>query len=205
MKMTSQTLTADLHVACMLNDSPRVKHLLTLGAHRNAENASGTTALQLADFLHRVEIVKLLLHDVDIKGEGGCELLRAIRMDHATVVQALLEMGVREELEGDGGFFKGVLVLACCVSNGRVLDALVRFGPAVGVVGSIKDVLVQCALVAGNLEVVDGIRELVADERGIDMVRCLVYPRGIMRSAMTDLCSRDPRAITPLLRLWQRV
>ena len=179
MKMTSQTLTADLHIACMLNDSPRVKHLLTLGAHRNAENASGTTALQLADFLHRVEIVKLLLHDVDIKVDGGCELLRAIRMDHATVVQALLEMGVREELEGDSGFFRGVLVLACCVSNGRVLDALVRFGPGVGVVGSIQDVLVQCALVAGNLEVVDGIRELVADERGIDMVCYLCILRGV--------------------------
>ena len=179
MKMTSQTLTADLHIACMLNDSPRVKHLLTLGAQRNAQNASGTTALQLADFLHRVEIVKLLLHDVDIKVDGGCELLRAIRMDHATVVQALLEMGVREELEGDSGFFRGVLVLACCVSNGRVLDALVRFGPGVGVVGSIQDVLVQCALVAGNLEVVDGIRELVADERGIDMVCYLCILRGV--------------------------
>ena len=185
--MAFQTLAADLHVACVLNNFPRVKHLLTLGAQRNAQNASGTTALQLADFLHRVEIVKLLLHDVDIKGEGGCELLRAIRMDHATVVQALLEMGVREELEGDEGFFRGVLVLACCVSNVRVLDALVRFGPGVGVVGSIQDVLVQCALVAGNLDVVDGVREIVADERGIDMVCYLLSFLGTMKNVVVDL------------------
>lgn len=185
--MAFQTLAADLHVACVLNDSPRVKHLLTLGAHRNAQNASGTTALQLADFLRRVEIVKILLHDVDTKEEGGCELLRAIRMNQATVVQALLEMGVREELEGDEGFFRGALVLTCCVSNVRVLDALVRFGPGVGVVGSIQDVLVQCALVGGNLEVVDGIREIVADERGIDMVCYLFSFLGTMKNVVADL------------------
>lgn len=166
-------INTSLHIACMLGDESRVKHLLSRGAHRNAENASGTTALELADFLHRVEIVKLLLHDVNIKEVGGYELFKAIRMDHATVVRALLEMGVREELLEDGGFFRGVLVMACCVSNTGVLDVLIRYGPGLEV-RPIMDVLIQCAVTAGNLEVVDGIREIVRCERelqGSFMVR----------------------------------
>lgn len=164
---TYQDLTADLHIACMLGDETRVKHLLSIGAHRNAENDSGTTALELADFLHRVEIVKLLLHDINIKEAGGYELLKAIRMDHATVVRALLEMGVKEELVEDDGFFRSVLVLACCVSDTRVLGTLVKYGPGVEV-WTIKDVLIQCAVAAGNMEAVEGIHDLVRSERGIE-------------------------------------
>lgn len=162
--LTYQDLTANLHIACMLGDESRVKHLLSIGAHRNAENDSGTSALGLADFLHRVEIVKLLLHDINIKEAGWYELLKAIRMDRATVVRALLEMGVKEELVEDDGFFRSALVLACCVSDMRVLGALVKYGPGVDV-WAIKDILIQCAVAAENLEVVGGIHDLVRDER----------------------------------------
>lgn len=155
-----------LHVACMLNDTTRVKELLHAGAHRNAENASGSTALELADFLHRIEIVKLLLHDIDIKEEGSYELLRAIRVHRMTVVQALLEMGMKEELGNDQALFKGVLTMACCVSNAAVFETLVKHGPESGVL-SFRDVLVQCALAAGNIEVVDGIGRIMSNERGI--------------------------------------
>lgn len=176
-KPTYQDLTASLHIACMLGDESRVKHLLSIGAHRNAENDSGTSALGLADFLHRVEIVKILLHDINIKEAGGYELLKAIRMDRATVVRALLEMGVKEELVEDDGFFRSALVLACCVSDTRVLGALVKYGPGVEVF-AIKDVLIQCAVAAENLEVVDGIHDLVRNERGTQTessIVCLPY------------------------------
>lgn len=163
-----------LHIACMLNDTRRVQQLLHAGAHRNAENTSGTTALELADFLHRVEIVKLLLHDVDIKENGSYELLRAIRIHRVTVVRALLEMGVREELGRDEAFFRGVLTMACCVGNAAVLGVLAKYGPEVEVV-SLRDVLVQCALAAGNMEVAEGIGLIVGAEReiqGSSMVCC---------------------------------
>lgn len=165
-----------IHIACMLNDTTRVQNLLHAGAHRNAENTSGTTALELADFLHRVEIVKLLLHDVDIKENGSYELLRAIRIHRVTVVRALLEMGVREELGRDEAFFRGVLTMACCVGNTAVLGVLVKYGPEVEVV-SLRDVLVQCALVVGNMEVAGGIKLIVGAEReiqGSSMVCCPV-------------------------------
>ena len=167
-----------LHIACMLNDTTRVKHLLHAGAHRNAENTSGTTALELADFLHRVEVVKLLLRDVDIKETGGYELLRAIRIHHVTVVRALLEMGVREELGQDEAFFRGVLTMTCCVGNAGVLEVLVKYGPEVEVV-SLRGVLVQCALAAGNMEVADSIGHIVSDERriqGSSMVCPILVP-----------------------------
>lgn len=150
----------------MLNDITHVKELLHAGAHRNAENVSGSTALELADFLRRIEIVKLLLQDVNIKEEGSYELLRAIRVHRMTVVQALLEMGMKEELGNDQALFKGVLTMACCVGNAAVLETLVKYGPDSGVF-SFRDVLVQCALAAGNIEVVDGIDRIVSNERGI--------------------------------------
>lgn len=155
-----------LHVACMLNDTTRVKDLLHAGAHRNTENASGSTALELADFLRRVEIVKLLLHDINIKEEGYYELLKAIRVHRMTVVQALLEMGMKEELGHDHAFFRGLLTMTCSAGNSAVLETLVKYGPEIEVL-SFRDVLVQCALSAGNIEVVDGIGRIVSNERGI--------------------------------------
>lgn len=189
-----------LHVACMLNDTIRVKELLHAGAHRNSENASGSTALELADFLRRVEIVKLLLHDINIKEEGSYELLRAIRVHRMTVVQALLEMGMKEELGQNQALFKGLLTMTCCVGNAAVLETLVKYGPENGVL-SFRDVLVQCALAVGNIEVVDGIGRIVSNERGIraNNVVGLDLAPYIKEQSTADLY-RTLRVMFPLFR-----
>jgi hypothetical protein len=63
-------------------------------------------------------------------------------MDRATFVRALLEMGVKEELVEDDEFFQSALALACCVSDTRVLGALLKYGPGIELL-TIKDVLLR--------------------------------------------------------------
>lgn len=163
-------LDLDLHIATMLNQADCVSGLLHLGADPHAQNASGTSVLDMADFLNRVEVTKRLLGflnpriaDADTDA-GEIELLKAIRQNRATTVHALLEMGVRENQLADREFYRGVLLLACCMAGSSVVEVLVKYGPGVSVVQN-ERVLVQVALAAGNSEVVAAVRGFAEVER----------------------------------------
>ncbi|RMJ27866.1 ANK [Aspergillus sp. HF37] len=183
-------LNLNLHIATMLDNADRVTALLRLGADPHAKNAAGSSVLDMADFLHKTEIAKRLLRHLHPQlaaaanpnanpgaavagtaavapgaGIGAVELLNAIRTNRPTLVRALLDLGVREtQLARDPGFFRGVLLLACCVAGGGVVEVLVKYGPGVSVVQN-EGVLVQVAAAAGNIEVVAAVKALVEIER----------------------------------------
>lgn len=180
-------LNLNLHIATMLGHADRVTALLRLGADPHAKNAAGSSVLDMADFLHKTEIAKRLLRHLHPQlaasananlgavpgtaavapgaGVGAVELLNAIRTNRSTLVRALIELGVHEILLArDPGFYRGVLLLACCVAGGAVVEVLVKHGPGVSVVQN-EGVLVQVAVAAGNSEVVAAVKALVDIER----------------------------------------
>lgn len=161
------TLNQDLHIACMLNNADRVTSLLARGASPSAKNTTGTTVLEMADFLRRLDIAKLLLATMDIESVGAFELFKAIRGNRSTVVRALLELGVKDQLT-DQKFYCGVLLLACVVGSPAVLEALVRYGPGFSVSRN-EEVLLQVASVAGNMDLVEFITAFAEEERKVEL------------------------------------
>ncbi|KAI9924550.1 hypothetical protein ASPWEDRAFT_28302 [Aspergillus wentii DTO 134E9] len=158
-------LTLELHVACLLDDSQRVVELLAQGADRDALSATGTSALDIADFLDHLDSAKGLMSNINIAQSGGNELLKAIRMGHATIVRALLEMGVKHQLQDDN-FFRGVLLMACCISTAVVVNTLVKYGPVI-CISTHEHLFVQAATVSGNMDIVQAIQKIATDERRI--------------------------------------
>ena len=150
----------------MLNQSSRVRTLLARGANPTAPNATGTTAIELADFLHQLDVTKTLLAHLipDLLTSGGYELLRAIRQKRPTVVRALLEMGVSAHFAADLDLFRAILLTACGVGNGAVVENLVRYGPGISIALN-EALLVGVARSIGNDEVVRCLRLFAEEER----------------------------------------
>ncbi|KAF7595176.1 hypothetical protein BBP40_007143 [Aspergillus hancockii] len=155
--------TRELHVACLLDDAERVTELLAMGADRDAASHSGYTALDVADLLNRVNVTKRLLAHVNIRETGMLELMYAIRQGKSTVVRALLEMGLNDQLR-DEALFRGVFLMACYISTTFVVNALVKYGPGL-FVSPFEDMFVQVALFLNNTEVADTIRDIADTER----------------------------------------
>lgn len=156
-------LTVELHLACLQNDPDRVTQLMGLGAGRDDLNESGASALEVAEQLNRVEIVKRLMADVDVEKAGMLELLYAIRRGQSTVVQALMEMGVKQQLH-DGMVFRGIFLMACAISNAFVVNALVQHGPSINVV-AFEEISVYIAQLTGNHVVAEFIHQIGGEQR----------------------------------------
>ncbi|GAB1214927.1 hypothetical protein ATERTT37_004108 [Aspergillus terreus] len=155
-------LTRELHVACLTDNLDRVTDLLRTGADRESVNHAGLSALDVADFLYRVEVVKRLMADVDIERAGVMQLLYAIQRGHSTVVQALLEMGVKEHMDED--LFRGVFLIACSFGSTFVVDALLKYGPGISV-SPFENMFVQVAMATKNVAVAARVREIAEEER----------------------------------------
>ncbi|KAL5356336.1 hypothetical protein BJX96DRAFT_171520 [Aspergillus floccosus] len=155
-------LTRELHVACLTDNLDRVTDLLRLGADRESVNHAGLNALNVADFLHRVEVVKRLMVDVDIEQAGVMQLLYAIQRRQSTVVQALLEMGVKDHMDED--LHRGVFLIACSFGNTFVVDALVKYGPGI-CVSPLENMFVQVAMATKNVAVAARVGEMAEEER----------------------------------------
>ncbi|KAB8206480.1 ANK ankyrin repeat protein [Aspergillus parasiticus SU-1] len=160
---TSFNITRELHVACLLDDAERVTELLAMGADRDAVSYAGYSALDVADLLNRVSIVKCLLAHVNIQETGMLELMYAIRQGRSTVVRALLEMGLNEQLQ-DEALFRGVFLMACYIGTTFVVNALVKYGPGL-FISPFEDMFVHVAMFLNNTEVADTIRDIADIER----------------------------------------
>ncbi|RJE22518.1 ANK [Aspergillus sclerotialis] len=160
---TQPDLTFELHVACMLNDPDRVTDLLARGADPEGLNGTGATVIEMADFLQRLEVTKRLLAHINIVEAGSVELLKAIRLNRPTVVRALLEMGLKDQLS-DGEFFKGILILSCCTASSNVVEMLVKYGPGISMVQN-EQLLLHVAAVAKSMDVIEFIRKSAEEER----------------------------------------
>ncbi|KAE8384404.1 hypothetical protein BDV23DRAFT_166807 [Aspergillus alliaceus] len=160
---TSFNITRELHVACLLDDADRVTELLAIGADRDAVSHAGYSALDVADLLNRVSIVKRLLAHVNIHETGMLELMYAIRQGRSTVVRALLEMGLNDQLQ-DEALFRGVFLMACYIGTTFVINALVKYGPGL-YVSPFEDMFVHVAMFLNNIEVADTIRDIADTER----------------------------------------
>ncbi|GAB1202179.1 hypothetical protein BDV32DRAFT_153371 [Aspergillus pseudonomiae] len=160
---TSFNITRELHIACLLNDSERVTELLAMGANRDAISHAGYSALDVADLLNRVSVVKRLLAPVNIRETGMLELMYAIRQGRSTVVQALLEMGLNDQLQ-DEVLFRGVFLMACYIGTTFVVNALVKYGPGLSI-SPFEDMFVHVAMFLNNTEVADTIRDIADIER----------------------------------------
>ncbi|KAK1145434.1 hypothetical protein N8T08_004309 [Aspergillus melleus] len=158
-----QNLTLELHVACLRNDADRVTQLMSMGAKRDALNESGASALEVAEQLNRTNIVKCLMANVDVEKEGVLELLYAIRRGQSTVVRALMEMGVKQQLQ-DEVVFRGVFLMACAISNPLVVNALLRYGPGLNV-AVFEEIFVRIARTTSNLATAEFIQEICDEQR----------------------------------------
>jgi ankyrin repeat protein len=159
----SFNITRELHVACLLDDVDRVTELLSMGADHDAVSHAGYTALDVADLLNRVNVTKRLLAHVNIQENGMLELMYAIRQGKSTVVRALLEMGLNDQLR-DEALFRGVFLMACYIGTTFVVNALVKYGPGL-FISPFEDMFVQVALFLNNTEVADTIRDIADTER----------------------------------------
>ncbi|PLB45406.1 hypothetical protein P170DRAFT_364014 [Aspergillus steynii IBT 23096] len=158
-----KNFTVALHFACLQNDADQVTQLMRMGARRDALSESGASALEVADQLNRVEVVKRLMADVDVEKMGLLELLYAIRRGQSTVVHALMEMGVKEQLQ-DIVVFRGVFLMACAFSNTLVVNALIRHGRPLNV-AAFEEILVYIARLANNHAIAELIREISGEQR----------------------------------------
>ncbi|KAE8150746.1 hypothetical protein BDV25DRAFT_129299 [Aspergillus avenaceus] len=162
--LTELNLTRELHVACLLDNADRVTELLALGADRDAISHTGHSALDIADRHNRVEIIKCLLAHVNIQEAGLHELVHAIHQSRPAVVQALLEMGLNEQLQ-DERIFLGFLAMACCIGTSTaVIHSLIEHGPTFSI-SPFEDSFASVAISRGNAEVADTIHEIAAVER----------------------------------------
>lgn len=134
-----------------------------MGADRDAVSHAGYSALDVADLLNRVSIVKRLLAHVNIYETGMLELMYAIRQGRSTVVRALLEMGLNDQLQ-DEALFRGVFLMACYIGTTFVINALVKYGPGL-YVSPFEDMFVHVAMFLNNIEVADTIRDIADTER----------------------------------------
>ncbi|KAE8416894.1 hypothetical protein BDV36DRAFT_309742 [Aspergillus pseudocaelatus] len=159
----SFNITRELHVACLLDDIERVVELLAMGADRDALSYAGYSALDVADLLNRVSVVKCLLAKVNIQETGMLELMYAIRQGRSTVVRALLEMGLNDQLQ-DEALFRGVFLMACYIGTTFVVNALVKYGPGL-FISPFEDMFVHVAMFLNNTEVADTIRDIADIER----------------------------------------
>ncbi|GMG37785.1 unnamed protein product [Aspergillus oryzae] len=141
---TSFNITRELHVACLLDDAERVTELLAMGADCDAVSYAGYSALDVADLLNRVSIVKCLLAHVNIQETGMLELMYAIRQDEA--------------------LFRGVFLMACYIGTTFVVNALVKYGPGL-FISPFEDMFVHVAMFLNNTEVADTIRDIADLER----------------------------------------
>ena len=177
-------LTYELHVACMLDDPDRVTDLLARGADPQGVNATGASVMEMADFLKRLEVTKRLLAPINIVETGSVELLKAIRLNRPTVVRALLEMGLKDQLN-DEDFFRGILILSCCTASSNVVEMLVKYGPGISMMQN-EQLLLQVAAAAKSMDVVEFIRKSAEEERLRSMVSFLCSCSGGIKY-LTDL------------------
>ncbi|KAA8647481.1 hypothetical protein EYZ11_004399 [Aspergillus tanneri] len=161
--LTAWNLGLALHLACLQDDGERVTQLQLMGASRHALNESGVTVLEVAERMNRVNIIKRLMADVNIAVVGILEMLYAIRRGQATVVRALMEMGVKQQLQ-DEVLFRGVFVMACTISNVFVVQALLKHGPPLSV-APFEELLVLVARHTNHHEIAEFIHEVSDDER----------------------------------------
>ncbi|OGM39636.1 hypothetical protein ABOM_011646 [Aspergillus bombycis] len=159
----SFNITRELHIACLLDDAERVTELLAMGANRDAVSHAGYSALDIAELLNRVRVVKRLLAHVNIRETGMLELMYAIRQGRSTVVRALLEMGLNDQLQ-DEVLFRGVFFMACYIGTTFVINALVKYGPGLSI-SPLEDTFFHVAMFLDNREVADTIRDIADIER----------------------------------------
>jgi len=111
-------------------DLPSVKVFVAKGADVNAKGNDGQTALRVASYSGRKEIVQVLLGnraDVNAKGnDGGTALMVASQQGHKDVVELLLAKGADVNAKGNGG---GTALMAAS-QNGRneVKELLLKAG-----------------------------------------------------------------------------
>ncbi|HMK35723.1 MAG TPA: response regulator [Desulfomonilaceae bacterium] len=102
---SASRLDLELVIASRSGDLKRVKQLLGSGAHVNAGDNKGNTALAEAAFFKYPEVVQLLLDqgaDVALHNSGGdTALTEAIRAGHTEVIELLLPKFSAAELKAD--------------------------------------------------------------------------------------------------------
>lgn len=79
-------------------------------------------------------------------------------------MRALLEMGVSADLSTDLDLFRAILLAACGVGNGAVVENLVRYGPGISIALN-EPLMVSVATSVGNGEVVRSLRLFAEEER----------------------------------------
>ncbi|KKK12445.1 hypothetical protein P175DRAFT_0557524 [Aspergillus ochraceoroseus IBT 24754] len=161
-------LDAELCVACMLDDRPRVQDLLSRGADPFFVTESGSSALDLADTMSRIELIKDLLQSLDLETAGLPVLLKAFHAGRSSIVRALLELGMKDHL-GDEIFYAGIFGVACCTSTPFVLETLYIYGPEIDL-AVYEEIFIHIAMLTGKMENARMVVELArAGARALDV------------------------------------
>lgn len=133
-----------------------------MGADPDATDGIGLSALDIAHWLNRIITIKHLLVYLDIEEQGATRLIQEISRGRSTVVRALLDLGVREQLDEEK--YRNVLKIACTFGTLHVVNVLVVYAPDF-LVSSYEDIFVQAALSARKLLIATYIRDIASWER----------------------------------------
>ncbi|OJJ44152.1 hypothetical protein ASPZODRAFT_135635 [Penicilliopsis zonata CBS 506.65] len=158
------TKVLDLQTACMHGNIDQVHGLIDAGVDRNAVAITGMSAVELAGNDRSLAVMKALFRNVDIPKDGRLELSKAIQLGQPFVVQALMELGLKEILQRPPFMFNGFIIMACSKSTPEVIRALIRHGPKANI-SEHEENFVKCAIWEGKQHNVDCIKALCEEER----------------------------------------
>lgn len=174
-----------------MGDTNKIRELIIKGANPDVKGSSGLTAIEIADFNGKVDVMKCLLVNVNMVESGLSQLVTAIHRKKATVVRALLEMGVKDQL-GEVELFRAMVILACSVSSAAVIDSLVKAGPDHPISIS-EQLFARVATFSGRVENYRIIRRLAEEERQrllADVEVCTLQKKGTLYADLIAGVSR---------------
>jgi hypothetical protein len=126
----AEKLSQDLWASIMSNDQQRLANLINNnGAGPSTRTLSGETAMEMANRMNRVEIMRILFQRLNLAKNGLGTLLDAVTKGRGVVVRALMDLGMRERLLVDEKMKLIVFGVACKRGNPAMLETLSNHGP----------------------------------------------------------------------------
>lgn len=159
------SLTLQLQAACAVGQTAKVQELLDYGADPYiTPEFSGINSVDVADRLGRLDVLNCLLRNINMAQRGLDELIKAVKRKQPTLVRALLDNGVRTQLQLDKDLHHSILVMACSMSTVDVIEVMLQYGPDLSI-SSCEGNLAYVAFVYGRLDICEAVRRLAYEEK----------------------------------------